>query len=106
MFYCSLNGFTNDLQKLKKVKRIYLLREEQFEISSAAKEYENRMINNLTKELSNNEFIIVENKEEADAFLKGEIGDIVVLDGAQPDPPEYQIDYNLFLSTGQKTAKH
>jgi len=56
---------------------------------------EKRMNSYLKQELAAAGFVIVEDKNKADAVLSGSQGVAVVADGPQPDPPEHDYEYRL-----------
>jgi hypothetical protein len=81
--------------KLHQVRKIYVAKEEQYEVTEKFIAREKHINYNLKKELARNGFIITDELLEADAILSGSFGDIIVLDGPQPDPPEYHYEYQL-----------
>ena len=82
-------------KKLHLVKSIYVSEEKEYELSEVGAVKQSRLISNLRDELVRVGFVIVNDAAGADATLKGEFGWNAVLDGPQPDPPEYYYEYQL-----------
>jgi hypothetical protein len=77
------------------VKRIYVAGEPLCTVNEYCAAVEKRMNSYLRRELADVGFTTVDDVAKADAVLKGSIGEEVVLDGVQPDPPKYIYEYQL-----------
>jgi hypothetical protein len=84
------------------VKKIYIAKEPFPSDTEYFINREKRVRSGLKTELEREGFVVVDNADEADAILKLEYGEEIVLDGEQPDPPKYIYKYELALP-GKKT---
>lgn len=92
---CRAAGALLQRDKFHLVKKIYVAEEKEYVLSETGAVKESRLISNLRRELTRVGFVVVDDPANADAVLKGEFGWNAVLDGPQPDPPEYFYEYQL-----------
>jgi hypothetical protein len=87
---------------LAQIQKIYLAKYAATQVDAQFRNREDRIISLLKEALEKEGFILVSDKAEADAVLSGTLGIAIVLDGPQPDPPQYQYEYQLLSAKNQK----
>lgn len=87
---------------LAQIQKIYLAKYTATQVDAQFRSREDRLITSLKEALEKEGLTLVSDKAAADAVLSGTLSITIVLDGPQPDPPQYVYEYQLQSANNQK----